>query len=103
MILLGIMMAISVNIKLKGIFRISAQKDKLSLKLDTPTVRKAVEKIGASLSCEARRMLIDPELNDPRPNALILVNGREISALKGLETRVHEGEEIVIIPVVHGG
>jgi molybdopterin converting factor small subunit len=97
------MMTISVNIKLRGIFRISAQKDELSLELDTPTVRKAVEKIGASLSGEARRTLIDPELNDPRPNALILVNGREISALKGLETRVHEGEEIVIIPVVHGG
>ena len=96
-------MAISVNVKLRGIFRIAAQKDKLSLKLGTPTVRKAVEEIGAFLSGEATRTLIDPELNDPRPNVLILVNGREISALKGLETRLRNGEEIVIIPVVHGG
>jgi molybdopterin converting factor small subunit len=48
-------------------------------------------------------MLIDPELNDPRPNALILVNGKEISVLKGLETTVKEGDQIILIPISHGG
>ena len=41
--------------------------------------------------------------NDPRSNALILVNGREISVLKGLETILNDGDEIVFVPVVHGG
>jgi molybdopterin synthase sulfur carrier subunit len=47
--------------------------------------------------------LIDQQLEDPRPNALILVNGREVSVLNGLETKLKDGDEIVLVPVVHGG
>ena len=43
------------------------------------------------------------QLNDSRSNALILINGREISVLNGLETKLNDGDEIVFIPVVHGG
>ena len=50
-----------------------------------------------------RRSLIDQQLEDSRPNALILVNGREISVLNGLETKLKDGDEIVLVPVVHGG
>ena len=52
---------------------------------------------------ELKRSLIDQQLEDPRPNALILVNGREISVLNGLETKLKDGDEIVFVPVVHGG
>ncbi len=45
----------------------------------------------------------DQLLNDSRSNALILVNGREISVLNGLETKLNDGDEIVFVPVVHGG
>lgn len=50
--------------------------------------------------------LIDILSGDPpRPtsNFIILVNGREISVLSGLETTLHEGDEVTIIPVSHGG
>lgn len=47
--------------------------------------------------------LIDQQLKDPRPNALILVNGREIGVLDGLETKLKDGDEVVFVPVVHGG
>ena len=50
-----------------------------------------------------RRNLLDGHLEDPKPNALILVNGREISVLKGLETKIQDGDEIVFVPIVHGG
>ena len=36
-------------------------------------------------------------------SSLVLVNGREISVLDGLETKISDGDEIVFIPVVHGG
>ena len=49
------------------------------------------------------RSLIDQQLEDPRPNALILVNGREIGVLDGLETCLNDEDEVVFIPVVHGG
>jgi molybdopterin converting factor small subunit len=50
-----------------------------------------------------KRVLIDPELDDPRTNVLMLVNGKEISVLKGLDTKLKDGDELTLIPVVHGG
>jgi molybdopterin synthase sulfur carrier subunit len=47
--------------------------------------------------------LIHQQLEDLRSNTLILVNGREISVLNGLETNLKNGDEIVFVPVVHGG
>jgi MoaD family protein len=49
------------------------------------------------------RSLIDQQLEEPTPNVLILVNGREISVLNGLETTLQNGDEVVLVPVVHGG
>jgi molybdopterin synthase sulfur carrier subunit len=49
------------------------------------------------------RALIDPELGDPKPNTLIIVNGKEISVLNGLETLLKDGDEVVFVPVSHGG
>jgi len=43
------------------------------------------------------------QLSNSRSNALILINGREISVLNGLETELYDGDEVVFIPVVHGG
>ncbi len=96
-------MAVNVNIRLMGAYRVFRRRDNFSLKLERPTVREAVEKIAESLPSKSKHMIIDPELNDPRPNALILVNGKEISVLNGLETKVKEGDQIVLIPVSHGG
>jgi molybdopterin synthase sulfur carrier subunit len=50
-----------------------------------------------------KQSLVDPQLEDPSPNSLMLVNGREISVLDGLETRLKDGDEIVLVSVVHGG
>ena len=52
---------------------------------------------------ELKRSLIDQQFEDSRPNTLILVNGREISVLDGLETKLKDGDEVVLIPFVHGG
>ena len=49
------------------------------------------------------RTLNGQQPDDSRFNALILVNGREISVLNGLETKLKDGDEIVFVPVVHGG
>jgi len=52
---------------------------------------------------EIEHILIDHQLENSRPNALILVNGREIGVLDGVETKLEEGDEVVLVPVVHGG
>lgn len=96
-------MSVKVKVRLLGVFRGFYGKGQLSFRLQQPTVRDIVERVGRSLPAETRRLLIDPELDDPRPNALILLNGKEISVLKGLETEVAEGDEVTLIPIAHGG
>jgi len=96
-------MSVKVRVRLLGVFRGFYGKGQLSLRLRQPTVRDIVERVGRSLPAETRRLLIDPELDDPRPNALILLNGKEISVLKGLETEVGQGDEVTLIPIAHGG
>ena len=49
------------------------------------------------------RALSDQRSDDSSFNALILVNGREISVLNGLETKLKDKDEIVFVPVIHGG
>jgi molybdopterin synthase sulfur carrier subunit len=94
-------MAVTVNFI--GIFRTISGKSKLTIKIEKAIpLREAIEKIVEEKP-NLKRVLIDPELEDPRPNALILVNGREISVLKGLETLLKDGDEVVFVPVIHGG
>lgn len=94
----------NVKVKLLGVFRGLSGRSRLSIEVDEPTVmRKLVEKLAVSFSPEFKRVLVDPELDDPRPNTLILVNGREISVLDGLATEICHGDEVVLIPVSHGG
>lgn len=52
---------------------------------------------------QLKHTFCDQELNDAKSNSLILVNGREISVLEGYETKLSDGDEIVFVPVVHGG
>ena len=97
-------MVINVEVKFLGVFRQFSGRDQFLVKLEKPaTLGKAIEKLTEAFSSEFRRMLVDPELEDPRPNALILVNGKEISVLEGLKTEVEDGDEIVLVPVSHGG
>ena len=97
-------MVISVEVRFLGIFQRLSGKKRFQLNLEEPaTVRKAVMKLTEQFSDEFKRVLINTELADPRPNALILVGGKEISALQGLETQIKDTEEIVLVPMVHGG
>ena len=97
-------MVTNVEVKFLGVFRQFSGRNRVLVKLEKPaTVRKTITKLTEAFSSEFKRTLVDPELEDPRPNALILVNGKEIGALQGLETEVEDGDEIVLVPVSHGG
>ena len=66
------------------------------------SVKKIIIEIARELP-KLERSLIDPQFEALRTSALIIVNGREISVLNGLETNVKDGDEVVLVPVVHGG
>jgi len=96
-------LTLNVKVRLLGVFRELAGKDKLQLRLESATIKGVIQAVVEVLPAETRSTLVDRGLDDPQLNALILLNGREISVLKGLETAVSEGDEITLIPVVHGG
>ena len=97
-------MTISIEVRFLGIFQQLSGKKHFKLKLKEPvTVRKAVQKLTETFSSDFKQVLIDSQLDDPRPNALILVGGKEIGVLQGLETKVTEADEIVLVPLIHGG
>ena len=69
---------------------------------DGISIKVLVYKISQEMP-ELKRIFSDQELNDSRSNSLIIVNGKEISVLSGYETKLNDGDEIVFVPVVHGG
>jgi molybdopterin converting factor small subunit len=86
-----------------GSLRASAEKSRFTLELKkTISLREVITRI-VDEQPKLKRALIDPELDDPRTNALILVNGKEISVLQGLNTKIKDEDELILIPVVHGG
>ena len=86
------MLTINVKIRALGVFNELFGNKLLTIKLKkNSTVKSVVQKLAGS------------EVNDVWSNALILVNGKEISVLDGLETIVSDGDEIVLLPVSHGG
>jgi len=92
-----------VTVRFVGVFRSISGKKELTIKFrERDTVKTVIMKIIEELP-GLKRALIDPGLEDPRPNTLILVNGREISVLNGLETVLKDGDELVFVPVLHGG
>ena len=97
-------MQIKVNVKFFGVLRKSAGKEEVEVILKQPAnIKNLIQELIEKFPKEFEENLIDAELKDPRPNALILINNREINVLNGLETSLKEGDEIIFIPVTHGG
>jgi len=92
-------------VKLYGVLKTAANTDGLELDFDGPvSVRQLVSKLVNVIGrTEFERYLIDADLEDPRPNALILVSGTEVGALNGIDTMLRDGDEVVFLPVAHGG
>lgn len=47
--------------------------------------------------------LFNPENDDVHPHVRIMVNGQTIQYLQGMNTRLKEGDEILILPLASGG
>lgn len=91
------------TVKFIGALRHAAGAYKLSVNCRKGySVRGLITEVTAEAP-ELKRNLVNAQLGDQGLNALILVNSKEISALNGLETELKDGDEVVLIPVVHGG
>jgi molybdopterin synthase sulfur carrier subunit len=93
----------AITVKFIGALRHFSGANKIALDSKGCTsMKELMNKITKELP-KLKRSPIDPQLEDPRLNTLILVNGKEISVLNGLETKLKDGDEIVLVPFVHGG
>ena len=87
-------------------FRSAAGADRVdvNIPIDQPTVRAAIaEMTSRSNLRELKRLVFDGETLDPRPNSLIMVSGREIGTLEGLDTKLKASDELSLLPIAHGG
>jgi len=92
-----------VTVKLIGALRHLSGKKQLRVTYQNGlSLKQLIEQMNREIS-GLERTFSDQDLNDSRSNSLILVNGVEVSILKGLETRLNDGDEVVFVPVVHGG
>jgi len=96
---------VNLRVRLVGVLRNLAGRDSLEIEIqEDRTVAQVVEKlIGLVGRAEFEAAVIDRDLNDPTSNTLIIVNEKEINALNGLKTRLKDTDEIVLIPISHGG
>ena len=93
----------AITVKFHGVLRHFLGKSELILDKEVAiSIKELIGEIIKETSA-LKASLIDQRFEDLRSKALIIVNGKEISVLKGLETKIKDGDEIVLIPVVHGG
>ena len=94
-----------VHVKLYGVLKTAAKTERLDLDFESPiSIRQLVNKLVSVIARpEFETYLIDADTKDPRPNALILVSGTEIGALNGIDSTLRDGDEVVFLPVAHGG
>jgi sulfur-carrier protein len=79
---------------------------KSSLNIDCPvgfTIKDLIQILNQKTPPLKASLIEEQPDGTIKTNALILVNDREISVLSGIETKLSDGDEIVFIPVVHGG
>ncbi len=94
----------TVEVDFIGVLGRLADRETVFLQFDeNPRVKDVIQRLTKCFPPSFKQALIDPELSDPRPNVVILLNKKEISVLEGIETLVHDGDKLVLIPVSHGG
>ena len=91
------------TLKFIGALRHISGKTQITVKYESGmSLKELLAKLGQEMP-QLQKSISDPQAGDATSNGLVLVNGREISVLNGLETKLNDGDEIVFVPVIHGG
>lgn len=93
-----------VTVKFIGALRHISGKPKITIEFQADyTIKDVIQKLIQDTP-QINSSIVDQQADGTmKTNALILVNDREISVLDGLETKLSDGDEVVFVPVVHGG
>ncbi len=76
-------------------------KQEISLEPPSPALRDVLRTLRDQYPDELKRFI--REDLSPAEGSAILVNGRNIGSLDGLETKIHDGDEFTLTVLVAGG
>ena len=96
----------AIKVRLVGVLEGLAGKPEIHMKPKKSrlTVSEAISELCRSIhSRELERAIIDPISRTVASNVIVLVNDKDISVLKGLDTKVESNDTVTLIPVSHGG
>jgi MoaD family protein len=94
---------LALTVKFVGALRHLSGKTSTTLEIQQDATIKSVVAAISQQFPALKHTFTDGDLNDSRSNSLVLVNGVEISVLAGYDTKVSDGDEVIFVPVVHGG
>ncbi|MEJ5327686.1 MAG: MoaD/ThiS family protein [Candidatus Bathyarchaeia archaeon] len=93
----------TISLKFLGTLRHISNTSKLALSVNGAlSVKELLSRLVEEIPA-LKQSLSPQQLEDLQSSTLILVNGKEISVLDGLATNLNDGDEVVFVPVVHGG
>jgi molybdopterin converting factor small subunit len=94
---------VTVTIELIGSFCSISKKSRLVIDLENPLMLKKLMKKVVEMLPNLKGTLVNPDHGGVKAGVLVLINGSEIGVLEGPETIIEDGDELVLIPVAHGG
>ncbi len=97
------MTAMRVKVKFMGQLESAAGRREVDVEVrGEATVLGALDEALRAVPSSVRPMVIDGG-SSCNSNTIILVGGRELRSLGGLKAEVKDGDEIILLPVVHSG
>ena len=95
-----------INVKISTILTLKEILGRRELELSVPkgsTVGALLALMIETWGEELSSFLFEPESGQLRPHIRLMVNGRDVGFLNGMETVLREEDEILILPPVAGG
>lgn len=98
------MSVVSVVVRMIGTLRAASGRHEASVDLpEGGDVSTVLQTLVGKFDSTFRKTLLDPVIQSPSANALIILNGVEINNLQGLNTKLKDGDELILLPITHGG
>ncbi|MBS7633490.1 MoaD/ThiS family protein [Candidatus Bathyarchaeota archaeon] len=91
------------TVKFVGSLRTLTGKSKVTVHFTKEAPLKEIFKLLCDDFPKLEQILGEQTLSEAKSTMLMLVNEKEVSVLKGLETPIKEGDTITLVPVLHGG
>ena len=95
-----------ITVKVRTILTIKKILGTGDIELPVPeksTLQELVTKLVNNFGDELASLLLESETRKVLPHIRLMVNGRDIAFLNGMDTVLQPGDEVLILPPVSGG